>query len=76
MAVRTTVDIPEHLHELLRDRADRMGTSLRALILAALEDVYAPAAKGERVTGPFVGGSGKLGPDFPVDENPHDIVFS
>jgi hypothetical protein len=27
------------------------------------------------VTGPLVTGSGKLGPDFPDDENPHDLVF-
>lgn len=28
-----------------------------------------------RVTGPMIKGRGKLGPLFPVDENPHDLVF-
>jgi hypothetical protein len=28
------------------------------------------------VTGPLVTGPGKLGPAFPEDENPHDLVFS
>jgi hypothetical protein len=76
MAVRTTVDIPEHLHQSLRERAERSGTSIRALIVKALEQTYAPTKKGKYVTGPMVKGRGKLGPRFPVDENPHDLVFS
>jgi hypothetical protein len=76
MAIRTTVDIPEHLHQSLRERAERSGTSIRALIVSAIEQTYAPARKGKYVTGPMVKGRGKLGPRFPVDENPHDLVFS
>jgi hypothetical protein len=75
MAIRTTVDIPEHLHQSLRERAERSGTSIRALIVSAIEQTYAPARKGKYVTGPMVKG-GKRGPQYPVDENPHDLVFS
>jgi hypothetical protein len=76
MSVRTTVDIPEPLHDRLRQRAERSGTSIRSLIVRALEQVYVEASKKDLVTGPPVCGSGKLGPRFPVDENPHDIVLS
>jgi hypothetical protein len=27
-------------------------------------------------TAPLIKGKGKLGPGFPKDENPHDLVFS
>lgn len=76
MAVRTTVDIPDPLHERLRNRAARSGTSIRSLIVFALEQVYSESRKGKYVTGPLVTGSGRLGPNFPGDENPHDFVFS
>ncbi len=76
MAVRTTVDIPEPLHDTLRHRAENSGTSIRSLIVRAIEQVYAGSGNGEYVTGPLVSGSGKLGPAFPEDENPHDFVFS
>jgi hypothetical protein len=76
MAIRTTVDIPEPLHDKLRYRAERSGTSIRSLIVRAIEEVYTEESKGEYVTGPLIRGSGKLGPAFPVNENPHDIVFS
>ena len=76
MAVRTTVDIPESLHEELRYRAVQSGTSIRALIVRAIEQTYSPRAKGVRVTGSLVAKRGKLGPKFPTDENPHDLVFS
>jgi hypothetical protein len=68
MAVRTTVDIPEPLHDRLRQKATRSGTSIRALIIRAIEQAY---TEGKRFTGP-----GKLGRAFPEDENPHDLVFS
>ena len=76
MAVRTTVEIPEPLHDRLRHRAERSGTSIRALIIRAIEQVYSAGKKGEYVTGPLVAGPGRLGPAFPEDENPHDLVFS
>ena len=76
MAIRTTVDIPEPLHDRLRHRAERSGTSIRALIVRAIEQVYSEGKKSAYVTGPMITGSGKLGPKFPKDENPHDLVFS
>ena len=76
MAIRTTVDIPEPLHATLRLRAQQSGTSIRALVIGALEQAYAAPKKGERVTGPMITGKGgKRGPRFPVDENPHDLIF-
>jgi hypothetical protein len=76
MAVRTTVDIPEPLHKRLRVRAEQAGTSVRALIVEALDDAYSEKHRGTYITGPLVTGKGKLGPLFPVDENPHDLVLS
>ena len=76
MAVRTTVDIPEPLHDRLRQRAARSGASIRALIVRALEQAYSEPKRGDYVTGPLVTAKGKLGPRFPEDENPHDLVFS
>jgi hypothetical protein len=76
MAIRTTVDIPEPLHDKLRHNAERSGTSIRSLIVRAIEQVYTDSGKGEYVTGPLISGSGKLGPAFPKNENPHDFVFS
>jgi hypothetical protein len=76
MAVRTTVDIPGPLHDRLRDRAEKSGSSIRALIVRAIEQAYAPEAGSEPVSGPLVRGSGQLGPRFSVDENPHDLVLS
>jgi len=75
MAVRTTVDIPEPLHDRLRDRAERSGSSIRSLIVRALEETYSEPRKGRRVTGPLITAKGKRGPRFPVDENPHDLVI-
>jgi hypothetical protein len=76
MAVRTTVDIPEQLHDRLRHRAERSGTSIRALVIRAIEQVYREGKRGDYVTGPLISGPGKLGPHFPEDENPHELVFS
>jgi hypothetical protein len=76
MPVRTTVDIPEPLHGTLRHRAQKSGVSIRSLIVRAIEQTYGDSTKGDRLTGPLVRGNGKLGPAFPKDENPHDLVFS
>lgn len=76
MAVRTTIDIPEPLHERLRRRAQDSGTSIRSLVVRALEETYAEPRKRRPVTGPLIRGTGKLGPRFPVDENPHDLILS
>jgi hypothetical protein len=75
MAIRTTVDIPEPLHAKLRERAHQTGTSMRALIVQALEQTYSGKKKGVPVTGPLIKVKGKLGPRFPVDETPHDLIL-
>ena len=49
MADRTTVDIPEPLHDRLRHRSQRTGASIRALIVRALETVYSEKIRGEYV---------------------------
>jgi hypothetical protein len=74
-AMRVTLEVPEPLFEVLRKRAVDGGVSIRSLILAALEEAYFEPRKGNRIRGPMVRGKGKLGPQFPVDENPHDLVF-
>ena len=75
MSIRTTVDIPEPLHSRLRHRAENSGTSIRALIVRALEQVYRDNEDRHPVTGPLVRLNGKKGPRFPVDENPHDLIL-
>lgn len=75
MAFRITVDIPEPLHDLLRRRAESSGVSIHPLIVHAITEAHAEPAKKEPVTGPLVRLSGKPGPRFPVDENPHDLIL-
>jgi len=75
MSIRTTFDIPEPLHSRLRHRAENSGTSIRALIVRALEQVYRDKEDRHPVTGPLVRLNGKKGPLFPVDENPHDLIL-
>jgi hypothetical protein len=75
MAVRTTVDIPEPLHDRLKQRSEASGASIRSLIVRSLEETYAEPKKGRRVTGPLICDKGKRGPLYPVDENPHDLVI-
>ena len=76
MAVQTTVDIPEPLHDRLRRRAQDSGTSIRSLVVRALEETYREPRKRKLVTGPLIPGTGKRGPRYPVDENPHDLILS
>ncbi|MDQ2899935.1 MAG: ribbon-helix-helix domain-containing protein [Acidobacteriota bacterium] len=76
MPFRTTVDIPEPLHDRVLHIAEKSGVSIRSLIVRALEQTYYEKATGEYITGPPIRGSGKLGPAFPDTENPHDLVFS
>lgn len=51
-------------------------TSVRALILQALEQTYSETRRAACVTAPLVNGKGKLGLLFPIDENPYEIVFA
>ncbi len=56
MSVRTTVDIPESLHNKLRHKAKQSGTSIRALIIHAIEQTYSGTEKGASLTGPLIKG--------------------
>jgi hypothetical protein len=56
-------------------RAEQSGTSIRSLVVGALEQIYGEPKKGRYVTGLVIKG-GKRGPKFPTDENPHEFVFS
>jgi hypothetical protein len=76
VAVRTTVDIPQPLHDTLRHRAAQSGTSIQSLIIRAIEQTYSENSKGAYVTGPLVAGKGKLGPAFPKDEIRMTAFFS
>lgn len=50
--------------------------SIRALIIAAIEQVYAGAHKGKMVTGPMIKAGGKRGPWVPHGRKPYDLIFS
>jgi hypothetical protein len=76
MAIRTTIDLPETLHERLCQRAECSGASIRSLIVDAIEQTYPGATKGRRVTGPLIRAGGKRGPRYPTDENPHDLIYT
>ena len=76
MPARTTIELPESLHERLRERSRSTGAYIRSLIVRAVEQTYAEPKMGRPVTGPLITGTGKLGPRFPVDENPHDLILS
>lgn len=54
MAVRTTILVPEPLHNKLRQRAQQPGTSRRALIVRAIEKSYSEPRKGRYFMGPLV----------------------
>lgn len=81
MPIQTTIEIPEPLHEILQTRAAQAGTSTEALILDAIEQFYGrelcKKGKGTYVTEPPIKlkPGAKLGPLFPVDENPYDLIL-
>jgi hypothetical protein len=80
MNVPTTVELPAELLDRLRQRAEATGVALGSLIVRTLEERYAEETdrvkKGNPVTGPLIPATGRRGPLYPVDENPHDLVFS
>jgi hypothetical protein len=76
MAVKTTVDIPESLHAALRKHSEQTGMSIRSLIVRALEQTYNRGKKYHYITGPLIPAQRQIGPEFPIDENPHNFVFS
>ena len=78
MAVRTTIDLPEALHEVLQQRARKFGSSVDDLIVSAIEQTLRnplPATLTKRIDGPLMIGTGKVGPRFPRDETPYDLIL-
>jgi hypothetical protein len=76
MAIRTTVDVPETVYDVLRSRSEQTGASMRSLIVQALELTYSPEKKGALLTGPLVKGKGKLGPLGEGEANVNDFLFT
>ena len=76
MPARTIIELPVSLQARLKERSRVSGASIHSLVVRALEETYAEAPKKRKVTGPLICGTGKLGPRFPMDENPHDLVLS
>jgi len=75
MSVRTTIDIPDELHSKLRQRAAREKTSIRSLVIMAIEEQYRTKRRRVPVTGPMIKGTPGAGP-LPLDtENPYDLIF-
>jgi hypothetical protein len=75
MSVRTTIDIPEDLYETLRRRAASEQTSIRSLVIGAMERKFGSRRR-TPVIEPPVPGTGKPGPLCPDKENPYDLLFS
>jgi hypothetical protein len=75
MSVRTTIDIPDDLHAVLRQHAAAQHTSIRSLITGAIESKFRPRPS-RRVTGPLVGKKGKPASGSPDRENPYDVLFA
>lgn len=74
MSVRTTIDIPEDLYEVLRRRAASEQTSIRSLVIGAMERKFGGRRRAP-VLEPPVPGTGKPGPLCPDRENPYDLLF-
>jgi hypothetical protein len=76
MSVRTTIDIPDDLHEELRRRAAAEHTSIRSLVTGAIETRFRPRPS-RTVTGPLVGKKKrKPASGSPDRENPYDVLFA
>jgi len=76
MSVRTTIDIPDDLYDMLRRRAASERTSIRALVIRSIERQSGNKRRRTRLQGPPVPGTGKPGTLCPDRENPYDLVFS
>jgi hypothetical protein len=56
-------------------RAASEQTSIRALVIDALDSKYKIKKPGKRLTGPPLKGRGRPGPLCPDRENPYDLLF-
>jgi len=75
MSVRTTIDIPDELYESLRRRAASERTSIRSLVIGAVEQRFSNRRQRTPVLSPPVPCSGKPCPVCPGKENPYDFIF-
>lgn len=75
MSVRTTVDIPEDLYAELKKQSAEQETSIRSLVVSALESKYR-VRRTSRVKLPLVPDKGKPGPVKTGRENPYDLIFT
>ena len=75
MSVRTTIDIPDRLYEALRRQAVTEKTSIRSLVIEAIEGRFRRKRQSP-VLKPPVPGSGRPGPRCPDRENPYDVLFT
>jgi hypothetical protein len=76
MSIRTTIDIPEDVCETLRRKAADEKTSIRALVVNAIDAKFNRTEPRIPMTGPPVPGRGKSGPLCPDKENPYDFIFA
>jgi len=76
MSVRTTIDLPEDLHNALRRRAAAERTSVRALVVGAITSQFGRGGPRRPVVAPPVPGTAKPGPKCPDRENPYDVLFA
>ena len=76
MSIRTTIDIPEDVYETLRRKAADEKTSIRALVLNAIEVKFKRTEPRIPMTGPPVPGRSERGPLCPDKENPYDLIFT
>lgn len=76
MSVRTTIDIPDGLYATLRRRAAAEHTSIRSLVVGAIERKFEGKRRRAPMTGPPVKGTGRPGRLCPDKENPYDLLFT
>jgi hypothetical protein len=75
MAVSTTLEIPDALHDRLRQKAEESGVPIGDLIVQAIEHEYGMLRQARLITGPLILDKGPRGPLYPTDENPHDLIL-
>jgi len=75
MTIRTTIDLPVALHAQLRRQAVAGGTSMKKLIVRALEQSSDSRPLRRTFSGPLIKGKGRPGPRFPKDETPYDLLL-
>lgn len=76
VSVRTTIEIPGDLYEALRHCAATEQTSIRSLVIDAIEAKFKRKEKRQPMLSPPVPATGKPGPLSPDTANPYGISFA